>query len=90
MSFERPNIIRPPSEWKSYYLPLTSGCSNNTCTFCNFYGCKLQIRPLEDAIKEIDALSMYVRHGVHVPGTPEVVYMLGGGLGWEAHFSAGR
>ncbi len=81
MSFERPDIIRPPSEWKSYFLPLTSGCSNNTCTFCNYYGCKLQVRPVADAIKEIDALSMYVRHGVQVSDIPQVVYMLG--RGWD-------
>ncbi|PIU23566.1 MAG: radical SAM protein, partial [Chloroflexi bacterium CG08_land_8_20_14_0_20_45_12] len=55
MSFERPEIIRPPSEWKSYYLPLTNGCSNNTCTFCGYYGRKLQIREVGEVKKEIDA-----------------------------------
>ena len=48
MKFERPDIVRPPSEWRSYFLPLTSGCSNNTCTFCNRWGEKLQMRELEE------------------------------------------
>jgi radical SAM superfamily enzyme YgiQ (UPF0313 family) len=81
MSFERPDIIRPPSEWKSYFLPVTSGCSNNTCTFCNYYGSRLQMREVEDVEKEIDALSVYTRHGVRVPGTPEVVYLVA--RGWD-------
>ena len=81
MSFERPDIIRPPSEWKSYFLPLTSGCSNNTCTFCNYYGSRLQMREVEDVEKEIDALSVYVRHGVRVDGIPDIVYLLA--RGWD-------
>ncbi len=75
--FNRPEIIRPPSEWRSYYLPLTSGCSNNTCTFCNyFWGHKLRIRELEDIKQEIEALYLYVNKGVVVPGMPDIVYAL--------------
>ena len=81
MSFERPDIIRPPSEWKSYFLPVTSGCSNNTCTFCNYYGSRLQMREVEDVEKEIDALSVYVRHGVRADGIPDIVYLLA--RGWD-------
>lgn len=76
MDFERPDIIRPPSEWKSYFLPLTSGCSNNTCTFCNYYGSKLRIRDIDEAKKEIDALTLYMNHGVRVPSMPAVVYYI--------------
>jgi radical SAM superfamily enzyme YgiQ (UPF0313 family) len=76
MPFERPNIIRPPSEWKSYYLPLTSGCSNNTCTFCAYYGSKLQIREVEDVKKEIDALALYMEHGICLPDMPDTVYTI--------------
>jgi radical SAM superfamily enzyme YgiQ (UPF0313 family) len=76
MAFERPDIIRPPSEARSYYLPLTSGCSNNTCTFCQYYGTKLSLRPLEDVIAEIDALALYVKHRVRIPGTADIVYWL--------------
>jgi radical SAM superfamily enzyme YgiQ (UPF0313 family) len=77
MKFERPDIIRPPSEWDSYFLPLTSGCSNNTCAFCNFYGAKLQMRELDDVKSEIDALAAYVRRNVYLPGVPRIVYEIG-------------
>jgi len=72
--FERPTIIRPPSEWKSYFLPLTSGCSNNTCTFCNYYRTRLRIRDLDDVKKEIDALASYTGTGIHLPGVSQIVY----------------
>jgi radical SAM superfamily enzyme YgiQ (UPF0313 family) len=74
MKFERPDIVRPPSEWKSYYLPLTSGCSNNTCTFCNRWGEKLQMRDLDDVKKEIDALALFLKSNITVPDMPWVVY----------------
>jgi len=74
--FERPRIIRPPSEWRSYYLPLTSGCSNNTCTFCNYYyGSKLRIRELDEVKKEIDALALHTQKGIQLPTIPDVVYL---------------
>ncbi len=76
MAFQRPDIIRPPSEERSYYLPLTSGCSNNTCTFCQYYGTKLGVRELEDVLAEIDALSLYVNHGIRLPGMPDIVYWI--------------
>ena len=68
MSFKRPLIVRPPSEWRSYFLPLTSGCSNNTCTFCGYFGSKLQMREIEGVIKEIDALAALVSYGLDVLG----------------------
>jgi radical SAM superfamily enzyme YgiQ (UPF0313 family) len=73
-NFERPDIFRPPSERESYFLPLTGGCSNNTCTFCGLYGTKLRLRDVREVKKEIDALSMYVRHGVRVPDIENIVY----------------
>ncbi|MBN2239184.1 MAG: radical SAM protein [Dehalococcoidales bacterium] len=76
MSFNRPDIIRPPSEGRSYYLPLTAGCSNNTCTFCQYYGAKLQLRDVEEVLEEIDALALFVKHGLRVPGIPDVVYWI--------------
>ena len=81
MPFQRPEIIRPPSEWNSYFLPLTSGCSNNTCTFCNFYGCKLQMRDLDDVKREIDAVVLYSNRGIYVPDMPDVVYAIS--HGWD-------
>lgn len=74
MSFTRPDIFRPPSEWKSYFLPLTRGCSNNTCTFCTFYSSRLQVRDLVDVKKEIDAVSLYMKKRICMPGVPEIVY----------------
>ncbi len=74
MSFSRPDIIRPPSEWKSCFLPLTRGCSNNTCTFCGYYGSKLQIRDVNDVKSEIDALALFARSGIRLPDIPKVVY----------------
>lgn len=72
--FERPDIFRPPSERESYFLPLTGGCSNNTCTFCGFCGTKLRMRDVREIKREIDALSMYVRHGVRLPDIDYIVY----------------
>src|SRR4030043_907051 len=74
MSFNRPDIIRPPSEWKSYFLPLTGGCSNNTCAFCGYYGSKLQIRDVADIKSEIDALALFTGSRIRLPNTPGVVY----------------
>ena len=76
MDFKRPDIIRPPSEARCYFLPLTSGCSNNACAFCNYYGCKLQIRDPEDVKQEIRALNLFLTHGFRTPGMPFIVYAI--------------
>jgi radical SAM superfamily enzyme YgiQ (UPF0313 family) len=81
MSFRRPDIIRPPSEWKSYFLPLTSGCSNNTCTFCGYYGSKLQVRDVDDVKNEIDALALFTRKGIRLPDVSQIVYAVA--QGWD-------
>lgn len=81
MSFVRPDIIRPPSEHASYYLPLTSGCSNNSCTFCNFSFTNLGLRDLEDVKREIDALALFVKSRMWVPGQPDIVYAIA--HGWD-------
>ena len=74
--FERPMIFRPPSERMAYFLPLTHGCSNNTCTFCGFYGTRLQIRDVDDVLKEIDALSLFIEQGIVLPDIPSIVYTI--------------
>ena len=74
MVFIRPEIIRPPSERTSYFLPLTSGCSNNTCTYCNYYGSKLELRELDEVKKEIDTLALYISNGICRPDVPQIVY----------------
>jgi len=76
MPFVRPEIIRPPSEHASYYLPLTSGCSNNSCTFCAFSFSNLGIRDLDDVKREIDAMSLYRNQRMWVAGQPHVVYAI--------------
>ena len=81
MSFSRPNIIRPPSEWKSYFLPLTGGCSTNTCTFCMYYGSKLRIRDVDDIKSEIDAVALFTRSGMRLPDVSKVVYDVA--QGWD-------
>ena len=74
MKFNRPDIVRPPSEWRSYFLPLTSGCSNNTCTFCNRWGEKLQMRDIAEIKQEIDALALYLKSGLTLPEMHPLVY----------------
>ena len=81
MSFVRPEIVRPPSEWRSYFLPVTNGCSNNTCTFCSNYGSNLQIRDLDDIKGEIDAVALFIRSGITIPGMPAIVYEIC--QGWD-------
>lgn len=76
MPFDRPDIIRPPSEWMSYYLPLTGGCSNNTCTFCAYCRSKLRIRDIEGVKEEIDALALYTQRGIRLPAMPGIVYAI--------------
>lgn len=73
MPFVRPDIIRPPSERLDYFLPLTSGCSNATCSFCNYYGSKLRIRPLKEVKEEIDYLSAFMKTNITIPGIPWIV-----------------
>ena len=53
---------------------MTSGCSNNTCAFCGFYGSKLQIRDIDEVKAEIEALSLFMRTGYRLPDVTNVVY----------------
>jgi radical SAM superfamily enzyme YgiQ (UPF0313 family) len=76
MAFIRPEILRPPSEHASYYLPLTSGCSNNTCGFCAYSFTSLGIRELAEVKQEIDAMALYMAHSVGVQGQPDIVYLI--------------
>jgi radical SAM superfamily enzyme YgiQ (UPF0313 family) len=78
MTFERPDIIRPPSERLSYFLPLTGGCSNASCSFCQYYGSRLRVRAPAEVKQEIDALALYVKTGMYTPGIPAIVYEIAG------------
>ena len=51
-------VIRPPSEANSFLLPVTIGCSNNTCTFCGTYpGVRFNVRNLEDIKQDINRVA---------------------------------
>jgi len=81
-NFRRPDIFRPPSERNSYFLPLTGGCSNNTCTFCGFYGTKLRLRDIEEIKAEIDALSLFLQYGIGLSNTDPIIYAIA--QNWDA------
>jgi len=72
LSFTRPDIYRPPSEAGSYFLPLTAGCSNSTCTFCRWHGSKLRMRDPDEVSREIDALAIFREKGLLLPDLPDI------------------
>ena len=60
-------IFRPgPTEYNSYLLQVTLGCSHNKCKFCNFYRDKpFRMRPYEELEEDI---MMARKQYKHVPG----------------------
>ncbi len=60
MRYDSDTLYRPPGEWKSYLLQLTSGCTHNKCTFCAMYKTKkFKIRPVNEVLKDIDMARDY-------------------------------
>ncbi|MCL1991702.1 MAG: radical SAM protein [Spirochaetes bacterium] len=60
-------IYRPgPTEYDSYLLQVTFGCSHNKCTFCNYYrDTSFRVRPYEELEEDI---MMARSHYKNVPG----------------------
>ena len=53
--------IRPPSEAYSLLIRATRNCPWNRCSFCHTYkGCKFELRPAEDVIKDIETAGAIV------------------------------
>jgi len=54
--------IRPPSEAYSLLIRATRNCPWNKCAFCHTYrGCKFELRPAEDVIKDIETARAIVQ-----------------------------
>ncbi|VFQ46405.1 radical SAM protein [Desulfoluna butyratoxydans] len=59
--------IRPPSEAASLLIRVSRNCPWNRCTFCPVYkGETFSLRPVEDVMRDIDAVARYAipLHGV--------------------------
>ncbi len=68
-------IYRPPLEADTFLLPVTEGCTHNSCAFCNMYqGVSFRMLPLadiEEFLKEVvQAYGTYCN-------TIERVYLVG-------------
>ena len=51
-------VVRPPSEANSFLLPVTVGCSHNTCTFCGtFYNFPFRTIDIAEIKAYIDAVA---------------------------------
>jgi radical SAM superfamily enzyme YgiQ (UPF0313 family) len=57
-------IFRPgPTEYNSYLLQVTLGCSHNKCAFCNFYRDKpFRLRPYEEIEEDIMMARRYYKY----------------------------
>mgnify|MGYP002858385029 CR=1 FL=1 len=68
-------VYRPPMEANTFLLPVTEGCTHNSCRFCNMYkGIPFRILPIEQ-IESImkEAADLYHQYG----RTLERVYLVG-------------
>ena len=62
-------VYRPPSEAKSFILPVTNGCSWNQCSFCEMY---TDPQKKFSARKEADVLADIERSGQQLMGVSRV------------------
>ena len=69
-------IWRPPVEANTFLLPVTEGCTHNTCRFCSMFKDipfrMLDLADVEDVLKE--GVNMYHQHGMPV----KRIYLIGG------------
>ncbi len=50
-------VYRPPVEAGTCLVPITEGCTHNSCTFCNMYqGVRFRMLPLEDVEEYLQAV----------------------------------
>ncbi|SEF49585.1 radical SAM protein [Oceanospirillum linum] len=62
-------VYRPPSEAKSFILPVTNGCSWNHCSFCSMY---TDVQKKFSVRKESDVLTDIQRAGEQLVGVSRV------------------
>jgi len=68
-------IYRPPLEAETFLLPITEGCTHNSCIFCNMYrGIPFRILPLADVEEYLS--EMKHRYGPYCAGIRRV-YLVG-------------
>ena len=69
-------IYRPPIEANTFLLPVTEGCTHNSCTFCNMYDgipfCMWKMDEIEEYMQEI------VREYWNYLERQERIFLIGG------------
>ncbi len=60
MEFHGP-IVRPYTDADSLFIEVTTGCTHNSCTFCNFYkDTPFRVAPIEQVEKDLQEASREV------------------------------
>ena len=56
-------IYRPPVEANTFLLPITEGCTHNSCTFCNMYqDSPFRMLSLSEVLLMLDVLTWSIKH----------------------------
>ena len=68
-------VYRPPIEANTLLLPVTEGCSHNSCTFCNMYqGIPFRMLSLEEVEEYLGAIRE--KYGAFADGVQRI-YLVG-------------